>query len=60
MPREQIILECTEAAAEGKSPSRYFATKNPKSQKPNAKTRIRRKKYNKALRRHTWHEEKKK
>jgi len=30
--REQVILECTEAAKEGKSASRYFTTKNKKLQ----------------------------
>jgi len=31
MPREIIILECTEAAKEGKPPSRYTTTKNKKT-----------------------------
>ena len=31
MPRDIIILECTEAKAEGKSPSRYVTTRNKKS-----------------------------
>ena len=30
--REQVILECTEAAKEGKPASRYFTTKNKKLQ----------------------------
>ena len=28
MPRETIILECTEARKEGKQPSRYMASRN--------------------------------
>jgi large subunit ribosomal protein L33 len=53
--REQVTLECTEAAKEGKSPSRYFTTKNKKLQQE----RIERMKYNPALRRRTLHKEKK-
>ena len=52
---EQIILECTEARAEGKPPSRYFGTKNKKLQKE----RIELKKFNPFLRRYTVHREKK-
>ncbi|MES2309592.1 MAG: 50S ribosomal protein L33 [Verrucomicrobiota bacterium] len=55
MAREQIILECTEARPEGKSPSRYFGTKNKKLQQE----RVELKKYNPALGRHTIHREKK-
>lgn len=57
--REHIILECTEAAAEGKPASRYCSTKNRKSAKPSGKERLERKKYNPFLRRHTLHREKK-
>ena len=32
MPRETIILECTEARKEGKPPSRYLSTRNKKLQ----------------------------
>ena len=32
MPREHIILECTEARNEDKSPSRYMSTRNKKLQ----------------------------
>ena len=32
MPRETIILECTEARKEGKQPSRYMASRNKKLQ----------------------------
>ena len=53
--REQVILECTEAAKEGKSASRYFTTKNKKLQQE----RIERLKYNPALRRRTIHKERK-
>lgn len=53
--RDQIILECTEARAEGKPPSRYFGTKNKKLQKD----RIELKKFNPFLRRYTLHREKK-
>ena len=53
--REQVILECTEAAKEDKSASRYFTTKNKKLQQE----RIERLKYNPALRRRTIHKERK-
>ena len=32
MPRETVILECTEARKEGKPPSRYMASRNKKLQ----------------------------
>ncbi len=53
MPRENIILECTEAIKEGKSPSRYMSTRNKKLQQG----RLEKKKYNPFLRRHTLHRE---
>jgi len=53
MPREHIILECTEARAEGKTPSRYMSTRNKKL----TPTRVEKKKYNPHLRRHTVHKE---
>lgn len=53
MPRENIILECTEAAKEGKPPSRYMSTRNKKLQQG----RLEKKKYNPFLRRHTLHRE---
>ena len=53
MPREHIILECTEARAEDKSVSRYMSTRD-KKQQPD---RVEKKKYNKFLRRHTLHRE---
>ena len=34
MPRDIIILECTEAKAEGKPTSRYVTTRNKKSLQP--------------------------
>jgi large subunit ribosomal protein L33 len=55
MPREQVILECTEAVKEGKSTSRYFTTKNRKLQQE----RLERMKYNPSMRRRTLHKEKK-
>lgn len=36
MPRDIIILECTEAKAEGKPTSRYVTTRNKKSRVPPA------------------------
>lgn len=53
MPREFIILECTEARQEGKHPSRYCSTRNKKLQQG----RIEKKKFNPALRRYTLHRE---
>ena len=52
-PRVIITLECTEAAKEGKPPSRYSTTKNKKTHPD----RLQLKKYNKFLRRHTMHKE---
>ncbi|MDR1435643.1 MAG: 50S ribosomal protein L33 [Puniceicoccales bacterium] len=53
MVREHVIIECTEARAEGKPPSRYMTTRNKKLQ-PN---KVEKRKYNKFLRRHTLHRE---
>jgi large subunit ribosomal protein L33 len=53
MPRDIIILECTEARAQGKPVSRYVSTRNKKS--PNTPGRLEKKKYNPHLRRHTLH-----
>ncbi len=53
MARELIILECSEARKEGKSPSRYFSTRNKKTQQE----KVEKKKYNPALKRHTLHKE---
>jgi large subunit ribosomal protein L33 len=55
MPREIILLECTEARGEGKPVSRYVSTRNKKS--PNTPGRLEKKKYNPFLRRHTLHRE---
>jgi len=48
-----VTLECTEAKAEGATPSRYTTTKNRR----NTTARLELKKYNKYLRRHTLHKE---
>jgi len=53
MPREHIILECTEARAEGKPVSRYMSCRDKKKQQG----RLEKKKYNPHLRRHTLHKE---
>ena len=53
MPREVVILECTEARKEGKPPSRYMSTRNKKL----SQERVEKKKYNKFLKRHTLHKE---
>ena len=55
MPRDIIILECTEAKAEGKPTSRYVSTRNKKS--PQTPNRLEKKKYNPFLKRHTLHRE---
>ncbi len=55
MSQELITLECTEARALGKSPSRYVSTRNKKS--PNTPNRLEKKKYNPNLKRHTLHRE---
>ncbi len=51
--RGMITIECTEAAKEGKTASRYTTTKN----KRNTPDRMEIKKYNPYLRRHTIHKE---
>lgn len=51
--RINIILECTEARKEGKTPSRYATTKS----KRNTPERLEIKKYNPFLRKHTIHKE---
>ena len=53
MPREIVILECTEAKGEGKPVSRYMGQRNKKTQPD----RLELKKYNSNLRRHTVHRE---
>jgi large subunit ribosomal protein L33 len=47
MPREHIILECTEARDAGKPVSRYMSTRNKKLQQG----RVEKKKYNPSLKR---------
>ena len=51
--RIKITLECTEARAEGKPPSRYITTTN----RTNTTGRLELRKYNPFLRRHTLHRE---
>ncbi len=51
--RVGITLQCTEAAKEGKPPSRYVTTKN----KTKTTDKLELMKYNKFLRRHTLHRE---
>jgi large subunit ribosomal protein L33 len=53
MPREIVILECSEARKEGKAPSRYMTTRNKKLQTE----KLEMKKYNPNLRRRTLHKE---
>jgi large subunit ribosomal protein L33 len=53
MPREHVIIECSEAKAEGKPVSRYMTTRNKKLQT----TKVEKMKFNKFLRRHTLHKE---
>jgi large subunit ribosomal protein L33 len=55
MARDFIILECTEAKAEGKPVSRYISSRNKKSL--NTPGRLEKKKYNPHLRRRTLHRE---
>lgn len=55
MPRDIIILECTEARAEGKPPSRYATTRNKKSQRTPG--RLEKVKFNPSLQRRTVHRE---
>jgi large subunit ribosomal protein L33 len=57
MPREIIILECTEARAEGKAPSQYVTQRNKKS--PRTPGRLEKVKFNPFLNRRTLHREKK-
>jgi len=55
MPREIIILECTEARAEGKPPSRYVTTRNKKSLRTPG--RLEKVKFNPSFQRRTVHRE---
>ena len=55
MPRDIIIIECTEARAEGKPPSRYVTTRNKKSLRtPGRLVEV---KFNPSLQRRTVHRE---
>jgi large subunit ribosomal protein L33 len=56
MPREVIILECTEAKAEGARPSIYPTTRNKKSLRTPG--RLEKVKFNPYLKRRTLHREK--
>ena len=53
MPREHVIIECTEAKAESSPVSRYMSSRDKKQQPE----RVEKMKYNKFLRRHTLHRE---
>ena len=55
MPRDIIILECTEARGEGKPPSRYTSTRNKKSLRTPG--RLEKVKFNPHLKRRTVHRE---
>jgi large subunit ribosomal protein L33 len=55
MPREIIILECTEAKAEGKPTSRYVTTRNKQSLRTPG--RLEKVKFNHFLKRRTLHRE---
>lgn len=55
MPRDIIILECTEAKAEGRPTSRYVTTRNKKSVLTPG--RLEKVKFNPFLKRRTLHRE---
>ena len=55
MPRDIIILECTEAKAEGKPTSRYVTTRNKKS--PRTPGRLEKMKFNWFMKKNTLHRE---
>ncbi len=55
MPRDIIILECTEAKAEGAPPSQYVTTRNKKSLLTPG--RLEKVKFNHFLKRRTLHRE---
>ncbi|HQU08978.1 MAG: 50S ribosomal protein L33 [Verrucomicrobia bacterium 21-51-4] len=56
MPRDIIILECTESRKDNLPPSRYMSSRNKKIQQD----RVEKMKYNWHLKRHTLHREIKK
>lgn len=53
MPRETVIIECSEARAENQPVSRYMTTRNKKLQQD----KVEKMKYNKFLKRRTLHKE---
>ncbi|RYD72623.1 MAG: 50S ribosomal protein L33 [Verrucomicrobiaceae bacterium] len=55
MPRDFIILECTEAKAAGLPVSRYISSRNKKS--PNTPNRLEKMKYNPNMKKRTLHRE---
>lgn len=55
MPREIIILECTEAKAAGQPPSRYVSTRNKKSLRTPG--RLEKVKFNPFMKKRTLHRE---
>lgn len=55
MPREIIILECTEAKAAGMPPSRYVSTRNKKSLRTPG--RLEKVKFNPFMKKRTLHRE---
>jgi large subunit ribosomal protein L33 len=55
MPRDFIILECTEARAAGMPVSRYISSRNKKS--PNTPNRLEKMKYNPNMKKRTLHRE---
>lgn len=55
MPREIIILECTEAREAGKPPSRYVSTRNKKSTRTPG--RLEKVKFNPFMQKRTLHRE---
>jgi large subunit ribosomal protein L33 len=55
MPRDFIIIECTEAKAAGLPVSRYISSRNKKS--PNTPNRLEKMKYNPNMKKRTLHRE---
>ncbi len=55
MPRDIIIIECTEARAAGANPSRYVTTRNKKSIRTPG--RLEKVKFNPAMKKRTLHRE---
>ena len=59
MPREQVTFVCIDPEAKNVADHRYYSTKNPRSQKPKAKEKMKMRKYHPGLRRHADFVEKK-